>query len=89
MRLAVTQTPMKDYQLTLVWGTRKEYNNNNNNNNNNEQLVYVQPKIRLEEWDTQTSLGFWYTNGSPNLALTTSDSKKESVPAEKWTLPCR
>ena len=24
-RLAVTQTPVKDHQLTLVWKTRKEY----------------------------------------------------------------
>ena len=29
-RLVVTQTPVKDHQLTLVWKTRKEYNNNNN-----------------------------------------------------------
>ena len=35
-KLAVTQTPVKDNQLILVWGTRKEYNNDNNNNNNND-----------------------------------------------------
>ena len=31
-RLAVTHTPVKNYQLTLMWKTL-EYNNNNNNNN--------------------------------------------------------
>ena len=30
-RLSVTQTPMKDHQLMLVW---KTFDNNNNNNNN-------------------------------------------------------
>ena len=29
-RLAVTQTSMKDYQLTLMWKTLKEYNDNDN-----------------------------------------------------------
>ena len=29
-RLAVTQTPVKDYQLMLVWKTCKDYINNNN-----------------------------------------------------------
>ena len=32
-RLAVSQTPVKDHQLTLQWKTRKDSNNNNNNNN--------------------------------------------------------
>ena len=31
-RLAVTQTPVKDHQLTLVCKTSKNKNNNNNNN---------------------------------------------------------
>ena len=35
-RLAVSQTPVKDHQLTQMWKTRKEQNNNNNNNNNEE-----------------------------------------------------
>ena len=34
-------------------------------------MVYAQPKICPGEWDTQTSLGFWYTNRSPNLSQTT------------------
>ena len=36
-----------------------------------EQIVYARPTIRLGEWDAQTPLGFWDTNGSPNLDLTT------------------
>ena len=45
-RLVVTQTPVKDHQLTLVSKTRKENNNNNNtdnnndNNNNNNSLLF-------------------------------------------------
>ena len=35
-RLAVTQTPVKDHQLTLMWTTLISNNNNNNNNNNND-----------------------------------------------------
>ena len=31
--LAVTQIPMKNYQLKLMWKTLKRVNNNNNNNN--------------------------------------------------------
>ena len=34
-RLAATQTPVKDYQLTLMCKTLMRKNNNNNNNNNN------------------------------------------------------
>ena len=33
MRLAVTQTPVKNHQLTLARKTCKESNNNNNDNN--------------------------------------------------------
>ena len=36
-RLAVTQTPVKNHQLTLMWKTLKEQNNNNNNNNEKEE----------------------------------------------------
>ena len=31
-------------------------------------MVYAQPRICPGEWDAQTPLGFWDTNGSPNLA---------------------
>ena len=54
--------------------------NNNNNNNNTplgivseiwiwpyEQVVYSQLGTCPGEWDTQSSLGFWDTNKSPNL----------------------
>ena len=30
-------------------------------------MVYSQPRICPEEWDTQTPLSFWHTNGSPYL----------------------
>ena len=36
-----------------------------------EQVVYAQPRIRSGEWDTQTSLGFSYTNKLANLGQTT------------------
>ena len=35
-RLAVTQTPVENHQLTLMCQTLKDNNNNNNNNNNND-----------------------------------------------------
>ena len=34
LKLVVTQTPVKNHQLTLQWKILKELNNNNNNNNN-------------------------------------------------------
>ena len=34
-------------------------------------MVYEQPRILPGEVDTQSSLGFWDTNGSFNLAQTT------------------
>ena len=42
-------------------------------------MVYPQPRIRLGEWDSQTSLGFWDANGLPNLGQKTepSDSEKK------------
>ena len=36
-----------------------------------EQMVYTQPRIRPVKWDAQNSLGFWDTNGSPNLGQIT------------------
>ena len=47
-RLAVTHTPVKNHQITLMSKTLKELNYNNNNNNNflpYEQMVYAQPNI--------------------------------------------
>ena len=85
-RLDVTQAPVKDYQLKLIWKTGKKYNNNNNNNNNNnKQLVYAQFGIRLGEWDRLNSLRFWDTNGSPNPVQTirSSDSHKKRKKEKK------
>ena len=36
-----------------------------------EQMEYVQPSICPGEWDTQTFMGLWHRNGSPNLSQTT------------------
>ena len=33
-------------------------------------MVYAQPRISIGEWDAQIPLGFWDTNGSPNLSQT-------------------
>ena len=35
-----------------------------------EQMVYTQPRICPGKWDAEISLGFWDTNGSPNLDQT-------------------
>ncbi len=34
-------------------------------------MVHAQPRICPGEWDAQIPLGFWDTNGSPNLGQTT------------------
>ena len=39
-RLAVTQTPVKNHQLILMWKNAKGVNNNNNNNNDNNNNYY-------------------------------------------------
>ena len=48
------------------------------------QMVFVHPRICPIEWDTQTFLGFWDTNGSPNLNQMTrpyyNKQKKENLP---------
>ena len=30
-------------------------------------MVYAQPRICLRKWHSQTPMGLWFTNGSPNL----------------------
>ena len=30
-------------------------------------MVYAQPRTCPRKWSTETSVGLWYTNGSPNL----------------------
>ena len=50
------------------------------------QMVYAQSRICPWEWDAQTLLGFWDTNGSLNLSQTTgpyNDKKREL--ADLWT----
>ena len=34
-------------------------------------MLYAQPIISPGQWDTQTAMGFWDTNGSLNLGQTT------------------
>ena len=50
-----------------------------------QRVVYAQLRIRLSEWDAQTSLGFWDTNGSPNLGKTTRsyDSQHKRIQKRK------
>ena len=43
-----------------------------------EYMVYVQSRFCPGEWDTETSLGSWDKNGSPNIDQTTR--KKENLP---------
>ena len=45
-RFTVSQNPLNNNQLTLVWKTRKEWNNNNNNNN---RFIRVDERI-FAEW---------------------------------------
>ena len=45
-RLAVT--PVKNYQLTLIWKNSKGLNNNNNNNNNNNTCIWLREKVNLD-----------------------------------------
>ena len=42
-------------------------------------MINAQPGIGLGEWDTETSLGFWATNGSPNLGRTTMPSDNQQI----------
>ena len=49
-------------------------------------MVYAQPRIIPGGWDTQTSLEFWYTNGSLSLVQTTKPSDSQQKLAEMWIL---
>ena len=51
-------------------------------------MVYTQSRIHLWKRNSQTSLGFWDTNGSPNLDQTTrlSYSKKKTKKKKKEKL---
>ena len=54
-------------------------------------MIYAQPNICPGEWHTQTSLGFWYTNGSPNLGQMTkpyhNQQKKRTFKIVEFTVP--
>ena len=93
-KLAVTQTPVKYQQLTMVWRTQEKQKKKKKKEQQTStkgiqdkvwpggkgdplrivreiqiwpyyQMVYTPTRICLSEWDTQNSLGFWDTNGSP------------------------
>ena len=57
-------------------------------------MIYEQPRICPREWDAQTPLEFWDTNGSTNLGQTIrffnnqqkEKKKKKRELAELWTL---
>ena len=47
-----------------------------------EQMVYAQPSSCPGEWDTQTPMRLWYTNGSSNLGQKTrpdSNQQKKNI----------
>ena len=46
-------------------------------------MVYAQPRILPEEWGAQNSLGFWSTNGWPNLGQTTRPSYSQQQQKKK------
>ena len=54
-------------------------------------MVYVQPRIRLGEWVTQTTLGFKLTNGSPTrdqiTRLRDSQQKKRTCRIVDFAVP--
>ena len=54
-------------------------------------MVYAQPRIYAGDWDAQALLGFWDTNGSPNLGQTTTPSNnqqdKENLPSVNFDIP--
>ena len=40
-------------------------------------MVYTQPRICPRKWNAQNSLGYWHTNGSPNLNQTARPSHSQ------------
>ena len=40
-------------------------------------MVYVQPSTCPRKWHTQTPMGLWYTNGSPNLGQKTRPNNNQ------------
>ena len=48
---------------------------------------FGQTGFHPEEWDVQNSLGFWYTNGWPNLGKTTRPSDRHRKKKKRKNLP--
>ena len=93
-RCTVTESLMKTYQLTL-------YEKKNARGEGgivqeieiwlNEQMVYAQPRICPKEWEAQTPLRFWDTNGWPHLGQMTwpwSTKKKKKKKKEENLQNC-
>ena len=40
-------------------------------------MVYAQPSTCPRKWHTQTAMGLWYTNGSPNLGQKTRPNNNQ------------
>ncbi len=51
-----------------------------------EQIVYSQPSSCPGEWHTQTSMGLWHTNGSPNLGQKTRPYSNQKQQQKKENL---
>ena len=82
--LAVTQTPVRNYQLTLMWKLLKEQNNNNNNiNNNNNNMAHQNPVSFLENkmhkiiWDFEIPTNHLISARRPDLVIITRIIKKK------------
>ena len=50
-------------------------------------MVYAQPRICPREWDAQTLLGFWDTNGSPNPARRPINKKERTYRIVIFAVP--
>ena len=46
-------------------------------------MVYAQPSTCHWKWHTQTPIGLWYTNGSPNLGQKTRPSNNQQQKKKK------
>ena len=54
-----------------------------------EQMVYAQLRIYHGEWDAQTPLEYWDTNGSPNLGQTTGPYNNQQQQQQQKKTTCR
>ena len=49
-------------------------------------MVYAQPSTCPRKWHTQTSMGLWYTNGSPNLGQKTRPYNNQQQKKKIWKI---